>query len=779
MPATDIQNGSTLSLVHSENLKIPLRWLRTGKLAEYQLPASVPLDTLKMALKGPLAVKAGDYSTGVQVAGLLDDLFYYEGELGAIFDDDSSISIRVWAPTSRAVKLQLFCSGADEMPAVVLGMTETNGVWSVQIESSWTGKYYLFEATVYVPSLGRVVTNVVTDPYSVDLSVNGTKTRLTNLAATNFESKAPKLDSFNDLTIYELHMRDFSASDESVASAYRGTYLAFTNPETNGMRHLRDLARAGMKAIHLLPTFHIASINEDKSTWQTPGDLSIYPPDSDQQQAAIAAVKDTDAYNWGYDPVHYMAPAGAYAFNPDNRIAEYRQMVDALHRAGLRVFQDVVFNHTSASGQSAKSVLDKLVPTYYYRLNADGKVTNSSCCHDTATEHRMMERLMIDTLVMNARHYKIDGFRFDLMSFHFLDNMERIQEALPSNIYLYGEGWTTGETAHNALGRNASQENMYGTGIGTFNDRMRDAIRGGGPFSDQRVQGFATGNPELSDWLCAGLAGNMRDFRFVASSGKTVTAGELDYFEQKVGYTASPVENIAYASVHDNQTLFDAIQIKSPADETIEQRTRRHIVANSLVALAQGIPFFQAGDDLLRSKSMDNNSYNSGDWFNALDFTFQSNNWGIGLPMASENHENWEIMRPLLANPALKPTAAHIDLTRRVFQEFLAIRESSPLFKMRTQAEVQANLHFLKTDSGLIVMRLKDIVVFFNANTKTITFQHDTLRGLSLQLHPIQLRSADAVVRQSSFTGTTGSATVPGLTTAVFSEADAPLYSRT
>ena len=856
VPAQNVQSAWTLSLVYSPNASlqitatfglsggtsIPLTPLASGltpaqlqqypqltSYAVFQLPTSVSAATLQQALKGQLAVAAADssgalkYLTGVQIAGVLDDFFYYSGALGAVFQNRGSISINVWAPTAQWMKLQLFHNATDTTPASIVAMTETNGVWSAQIDSLWTGQYYLLDTMVYIPSLHQIVENVVTDPYSVDLALNGAKTRLTNLESDVQkpqgwdESVSPWLDSVNDLTIYELHMRDFSGKDQSVPSQYRGTYLAFTDPRTNGMRHLQDLANAGMKAIHILPTFHIASINEDKTTWQTTGNLSIYPPDSEEQQAAVTAIQNNDAYNWGYDPVHYLAPEGAYAYNPDNRVKEYREMVQGLHRAGLRVIQDVVFNHTTSSGQSPNSVLDELVPTYYYRLDADGNVENGSCCADTASEHRMMEKLMIDTVVTNARQYKIDGYRFDLMSFHFVYNMQHIKSALSaltlekdgvdgSKIYLYGEGWETGETADNALGPNASQANLYGTGIGTFNDRIRDGIRGGGPFSDQRVQGFATGlytDPSLyttqntpasdqltallqsADWVRAGLAGNMRDFTFVDSTGQTVAASQLIYGGQPVGYTASPIENIAYASVHDNQTLFDAIQLKSAIPgtaDTITQRTRRQIVANSIIALAQGVPFFQAGDDLLRSKDMDNNSYNSGDWFNDIDFTFQTNNWGTGLPIASQNQSNWPIMQPLLANQALKPTPADIDLSRKVFQEFLSVRANSPLFHMSSLAQVQANLRFLNTGPnqtpGVIVMLLhgtagecgqySQILVVFNASPGTISFQDNSLKGLRLQLHPIQVNSADATVHQSRFTSTTGTALVPGLSTAVF-----------
>src|SRR5579864_3416365 len=374
------------------------------------------------------------------------------------------------------------------------------------------------------------------------------------------------------MSLYELHIRDFSVNDPTVPQPHRGFYEAFADQNSNGMRHLRELAQSGLKAVHILPSFHFASVNEDQSTWKTTGDLSQFPPDGQQQQAAVAAIQGSDAFNWGYDPVHYMTPEGSYAINPDNRVLEYRVMVHGLHKAGLRVVQDVVFNHTNAYGEGPNSNLDEVVPGYYHRLDANGNIETGSCCPDTASEHRMMEKLMIDTLVLNAREYKIDGFRFDIMSFHFTYNMQHIQAALSalttrhdgvdgSKIYLYGEGFNFGDTANNQIGPNASQINLYGFGIGTFNDRIRDGIRGGSPFTDERVQGFATGlftdssdftvqNPpssgqlaqllRYSDWILAGLAGNLRDYRFVGSTGAVVAASQIDYNGQPTGYTATP-----------------------------------------------------------------------------------------------------------------------------------------------------------------------------------------------------------------------------------------------
>jgi len=843
LTSTGVTGGSSIPLTPFAGGFTPDERTRFPQLSGYavlHLPGNTSTSLLARVLKGQVAVSAiaSDgrlkYVTSVQTAGVLDDLFFFPGKLGVVFhnreeadshdasdcDANGAILSRVWAPTAQSLNLELFEHATDTTPAKVVAMHEKNGVWSGCADDSWKNKYYLFDLHVYVPSQRAIVENFVTDPYSVDLALNGLKSRINELNDPDTapedweESRSPSLGSVNDLSIYELHIRDFSANDMTVPQPHRGTYLAFADRHTNGMKHLEALADAGLKAVHLLPSFHFASINEDKTTWQTTPDLSVFPPDGTQQQAAVAAIQNTDAFNWGYDPVHFFAPEGGYALNPDNRVLEYREMVKGLHRAGLRVIQDVVFNHTNAIGENPNAVLDEVVPGYYNRLDADGNQLSGSCCPDTAPEHRMMGKLMVDAVVLNAKQYKIDGFRFDLMSFLFVSNMQQIKDALAkltlekdgvdgAKIYLYGEGFDFGEVANNALGINASQKNLFGNGIGTFNDRIRDGIRGGSPFTDERVQGFATGlftdsssftnlttAPsaqldtllEYTDWVEVGLAGNLRDWTFTDHTGATVTGAQVNYNGQPVGYTASPVEDIDYCSVHDNQTLFDAVQLKSPAADDVHARERRQVLAMSLVALGQGVPFFLAGDDLLRSKDLDNNSYNSGDWFNKLDFSYQSDNWGIGLPIASQNQGNWPIMQPLLANPALTPQPSDIAHARDAFREFLEIRGTSGLFHMHTLADVQANLHFLNAGPsqtpGLIVMKLdanggdfgryQHIVVVFNAKNAQVSFQNSSLAGLGLHLHPVQQHSTDPIVSQSSFNAQTGTLVVPGLTTAVF-----------
>ncbi len=819
---------------------IPLEYTHSG--IEYTLAVKFPYikDTVPLKvgadnlakipeiLKSQIVIAMFDANgkladaAGVQIPGVLDDLFAYSGPLGISFDGDAP-TLRVWAPTAQSVTLHLYDdSTTDADQTFPLALDAKTGVWSVAGEASWTGKFYLYEVEVFVPRTGKVEHNLVTDPYSFSLSMNSRRSQIVNLedpalAPSGWDTvQKPPLTVFEDAVLYELHIRDFSIYDTSVPEAERGTYLAFTEQDSNGMKHLKALAEAGLTHIHLLPAFDIASVNEDKSTWLTVDDalLATYAPNSDQQRLAVGQVIASDGFNWGYDPLHYTTPEGSYATNPDGstRIVEFRSMVQALNQAGLRVVMDVVYNHTNASGQDANSVLDKVVPGYYHRLNADGRVETSTCCQNTATEHAMMEKLMIDSLVTWAKYYKVDGFRFDLMGHHMKFNMEAVRAALDaltltkdgvdgSKILIYGEGWDFGEVALNARGENAIQLNLGGTGIATFNDRLRDAARGGGPFNPVQEQGFLTGlfdapngydqgtaEAQLArllhyeDWIRIGLAGNLEGYKLVNDQGKSVFGVQLDYNGNPAAYTKDPQENIVYISAHDNETLFDAIQYKAADSVTIGERVRMSNLGVSLVLMSQGIPFFHAGDDLLRSKSFDGNTYNSGDWFNRLDFTYQTNNWGVGLP--NFRSDATELMSGLLGNPALKPSPEDIQFAAAHFREMLQIRKSSPLFRLQTAEEINQRLAFLNTGAeqipGVIVMTLDDtvgddidpavthIVVVFNATDGVVAFTDSTLAGLALELHPIQKSSVDAVVQSASFDSAAGALTVPGRTAAVF-----------
>ena len=789
------------------------------------------LDKVPDILKGQYAVVMAKGSsvmdaTALQIPGVVDDLYTYDGDLGVIFDGDVP-TLKVWAPTARSVKLHLFDSPRAEATVYDMEADADSGVWSITGEPDWNYKFYLYEVEVFALETGMIEHNLVTDPYSFSLATNSTHSQIVDLYSdlslmppgwANVEK--PELEAPEDVVLYELHVRDFSMSDPAVPDGFKGTYMAFTVEDSYGVQHLSDLAAAGLTHLHLLPTFDIATINEDKSQWvdEDWDTLAGFAPDSEEQQAILTPSRDEDGFNWGYDPYHYTVPEGSYATNPNGptRILQYRRMVQSLNEnVGLRVVMDVVYNHTNGHGQGQYSVLDKVVPGYYYRLNNNGAVYTSSCCPNTATEHNMMRKLMVDSVVTWATAYKVDGFRFDLMGLHMLDDMVAVREALDAltleedgvdgkSIYVYGEGWNHGELADNACGVSASQLDMGGLGIGTFNDRIRDFVRGGSPFGGQQEQGFINGlytNPngitpgteeeQLASLLAKGdgiriaLAGNLRDFEIIDAAGETVAGGAVDYNGQPSGYTLDPQEHIAYVSAHDNETLFDKIQYAAPAGTSSADRARMQQMGISFVTLSQGVPFLHAGVDMLRSKDMDRDSYNSGDWFNRLDFTYESNNWGVGLPPAEKNDSMYDVIQPLLADPDMAVSSEDIVATVVHTQEMLKIRKSSVLFRLRTAEEIMARVAFHNTGPeqvpGLIVMSISDmgdlenldpdyamVVVLFNATGEEITFTADAVAGLDLALHPVQQVSADPIVQGSSFEVETGTFTVPAYTTAVF-----------
>ncbi len=762
--------------------------------------------------------------SGLQIAGVLDDLYTYDGPLGVTFADGVP-TLTVWAPTAQTVSLNLFtdASAGTEPSVVEMARDDVTGTWSVTGEAGWTGQYYTYNVRVFAPSEMAMVDNQVTDPYSVNLSQNSRHSQIVDLNSTELMpdgwltlEKPEYGDAFEDITVYELHIRDFSVFDESVPQDLRGTYGAFTVSDSNGMLHLGALADAGLTHLQLLPSFDLATINENRARHFEPDTalLASLPADSDQQQAELEPIRDLDGFNWGYDPYHYMTPEGSYASSANGtaRIVEYRAMVQAINRAGLRVVQDVVFNHTNSSGQGTRSVLDKVVPGYYHRLDASGNVTRSTCCENTATEHAMMRRLMVDTIVLNAVQYKIDGFRFDLMGHHMLADMVAVREALDSltiekdgvdgsQVYIYGEGWNFGEVADNVRGVNATQLNIGGTGIGVFNDRLRDAVRGGSPFGDRDLQGLGNGiytdpngindlNADLerallfADRVKVGLAGNLRDFRFVAGTGEEVTGADIDYNGAPAGYTLDPQENIVYVDKHDNETLFDNMLYRLAPGTTMDEIVRMQILSQSFTLYAQGVPFMQAGSDILRSKSMDRNSYNSGDWFNRIDWTYQSNNFGVGLPPSGDNSSQWDVMRPILNNPEYRPGSEDIILNMLAFREMLQVRYSSPLFRLHSAEEIQARVSFPNSGPeqipGVVVMRLSDmvgenldpayaqIVVVFNGGDEAHSFTDSSLAGNAFVLHPTLQASVDAVVSTATYDAASGTFSVPALTAAVF-----------
>ena len=794
-------------------------------------------------LRGQLAIGVYDdlgrvrEASGVQIGPVLDDLYAAAAtrRTYGVAWSGGVPTLRLWAPTARSVTLLTWPPGtpgdAPVRDATRTPMTRgADGSWAVR-GTAGAGGRYLYELTVYAPETDRVETNRVTDPYSVGLTLDSSRSVLVDLADPRWApqvwrtASAPRLARSVDQFIYELHIRDFSVADESVPAEHRGSYLAFAD-DGAGAAHLRALAAAGLNTVHLLPSFDIATIPEDPAAQARPaGDLASYPPDGQEQQILVRAVAERDAFNWGYDPLHYLAPEGSYASSAaaadgGERVAEFRTMVGALHAMGLRVVLDQVYNHTTAHGQSPLSVLDRIVPGYYHRFDDAGAVANSTCCSNTATERAMMGKLMVDAVLLWARHYRVDGFRFDLMGHHSVATMRAVRAALDAlapardgvdgrAITLYGEGWNFGEVAGNARFVQATQGQLGGTDIATFNDRLRDAVRGGGPFdADPRAQGFGTGlgtdpngaavNGDASaqaaalawttDLVQLGLAGSLRSFAFRSQAGGgPVTGAGLSYHGAAAGYADAPGEVVNYVDAHDNETLFDTLAYKLPRATSMADRVRMNTLALATVTLAQGIPFWHAGTDLLRSKSMDRNSYDSGDWFNLLDFTGSINGFGRGLPPAPDNAARWDYVRGLLSDPALRPAPADIATAAAAARDLLRLRASSPLFRLGSAEQIRAKLTFPASGTaeaipGVIALRIDDdagdrvdarwrqVLVVLNGTPRAVRQVVPGLAGAALQLSPVQAVGADPVVRDAVWEAVAGAARVPARTVAVFVE---------
>lgn len=758
-------------------------------------------------------------STSLQIAGALDGLYAADAAsvpFGVSFAADGKPSFNLWAPTAQAVKLCVYKEGnkGGSMASSAMTFNASNGAWQAVGDAAWTNAaYYKYLVSVYVPSTGKVEKNLVTDPYSVSLSANSVRSFVANLdsdalapAGWSTDTAPATAPAQEDMSVYELHVRDFSINDATVPAAWRGKYMAFTQADSNGMKHLKALAAAGLTDVHLMPIFDIGTIPELSTT--EPSIASPVAPDSEAPQAAVGAVREKDGFNWGYDPFHYTAPEGSYASNPSDgavRVKELRSMIMALHQAGLRVGMDVVYNHTVSSGQDAKSVLDRIVPGYYQRLSATGGVETSTCCANTATENAMMAKLMIDSTKTWVSKFGIDSFRFDLMGHQPLSVMKELKAAVDAAkgkpVHILGEGWNFGEVANGARFVQASQLSLAGSGIGSFSDRARDSVRGGGPFDGGqdlvRNQGFINGLyyddngsgagrtlanlNSAADMVRLGLSGTLKSYSFTMSDDSTKKGSEIDYGGQIAGYTDDPQEVVNYVENHDNQTLFDINAYKLPTTTSKADRARVQQLGISIPALSQGIAYYHAGIDTLRSKSMDRNSYDSGDWFNKMDWTYQDNNFAVGLPSKGDNGDNWSIIRPLLNNALIKPTATEIASTRDYFRDIMKVRYSSTLFRMRTAADVQERLHFYNVGKtqvpGVIAMHLmgtgysganfNDVMVLINVNKDAKSVTVDAQKGKGYVLHDAQALGADPVVKTSTYDAATGKFTVPARTTAV------------
>lgn len=762
-------------------------------------------------------------ATGIQMPLLLDALYTAgdedanEASLGGLYVN-GGITAAVWAPTAQNVRLLTFNDNKTE--AASFNMTEdpATGIWSYNGNMSLDRVLYRYEVTVFHPISGNVEVIEVTDPYSVSTSTNGRFSRFVNLNDDDLKPAGwdahaiPTIANWEDAVIYEGHIRDFSVRDESTSEANRGKYLAFTEEGTAPVMHLQKLVEAGLTHFHMLPANDIASIEEDPEKvvdiYDTVGDLcrinanaavcteedsgarlidvfNSYDPLSEAGSAQQLATDmgGSDSFNWGYDPHHFNVPEGSYASSAEGveRIVEMRAMNMALHEMGLRVVLDVVYNHTNASGLFSKSVLDKVVPGYYHRYDVEsGAITRESCCDDTEARNVMFDKFMQDSLAMWTEQYKFDSFRFDLMNLLPKDSILRardIVQAIDEDNYFYGEGWPSEDRGF----VQANQLNMAGSEVGTFNDRLREAIRQGQVFDP-------TNDSALSqqDRVKVGLIGNITDYVLETSAGVATTTASLG------GYAQDPADIINYVSKHDNETLWDQFNYVLPSNISLEQRVRAQNIGIGLPLMSQGIPFLQMGGDLMRSKSMDRDSFNSGDWFNYVDFTYQTNNWNVGLPPEDKNGARWAEMGAFINSPERAATMTEIEFASNVFNELLSIRAGSPLFRLTTQQDIIHRIGFhnigRRQQVGLIAMSIDDgitldsnvmlddidpmhdaIMVMVNTGYEDMSLTVNTATGF--ELHATHANSFDPTVRGATFAegdDGNGTFTVPAMTIAVF-----------
>ncbi len=837
-------------------------------LADFQAyQVEINDEQAKRWLKGELLIIGKDdkdvlrWATHVQT-GVVIDALYTRGDndadevtdLGASIISNQegneakrTVSFKLWAPTALTVSVLLFDDNLQAIADGELAMEEDKhtGVWQVLADNQASYAYYKYQLDVYHPVSKKIETLLVTDPYSLSLSVNSEYSQVVDLndaitKPANWNNhKTPVVNNVEDNVFYETHIRDFSANEQNLSNPkFKGKYKAFSEQSTDGMNHLKSLQAAGLNNIHLLPTFDIATVNEDESKHLDIDDsldklcaitpntsicqqdynadqsikslLQSYAVEGEQAQQLVSELRQVDNYNWGYDPFHYTVPEGSYAIDAQgvNRLVEFREMIQSLHSLGFRVIMDVVYNHTHQAGLESNAVLDKIVPNYYHRLDViSGAIEQSTCCDNTATERVMMAKLMTDSLVVWARDYKIDGFRFDLMGHQPKGAMLAAREAVrmvDADTYFYGEGWNFGEVASNSQFTQASQLELGGTEIGTFSDRLRDAVRGGGN-NTRDSQGVGNGLLTLPndkaneaqaledytlrmDQLRIGLAGNLARFPLKQVNGTKILGKDIPYGDQPTGYALDPADTINYVSKHDNQTLWDNSQYRMAFNISTDDRVRMHLQSLSFTLFAQGIPFLHMGSEFMRSKSFLRDSYDYGDWFNRVDFSKQDNFYNVGLPPAEKDQANWPLIKQVLAGHQGRDqvNAEYIQFSSSVFKEMLAIRMNSPLFRLTSEQSIIDKVSFLNTNNeqlGLLVMKIDDtqgtpvdenidsLMVIFNSSAETQLFKYgiDPHSTQGYQLHPIQKNGIDEVVKQVKVT--VEGFTIPPLSSVVFVKA--------
>ena len=561
----------------------------------------------------------------------------YEGEDLELKVDEGGTHFALWSPEADAVAVNVYDSDTAPAPVCLLNMRQTeHGVWRASVPEELYGKFYTFAVTADGKRLAETP-----GIWAKAVGTNGKRAAVIDFARTNpdgwAQDRGPKTEHFTDAVIYEMHHRDFSAHRSS-GIRYKGKFLALTEqgsvtPEgaRTGISHLREL---GVTHVHILPSFDFNSVDE--------------------------AARRKRQYNWGYDPANYNVPEGSYSTNPANpvtRIREMKEMVKALHDAGIGVIMDVVYNHTAEGDTSNFSLT---APGYYYRYSDDGSYSNASGCgNETASERPQMRSFIVSSVKYWAKEYHLDGFRFDLMAIHDIATMNEAAAALKEiNPYaiVYGEGWTAGESPLPAEMR-ASKENVNRmNGVAVFSDDLRDALKG--HFCDDKDRGFVTGKPGNEETIKIGI---------VAATAHP----QVDYSKgnkSRFAYAGAPVQIINYVSCHDGLTLSDKLAASMP-ESTEAERQRAARLAQTIVFTSQGTPFLVAGEEICRDKKGVGNSYKSPDSVNAIDWSLKTKN------------------------------AAQFEY----YKKLIRLRREHPAFRMTTAGEVEKNIVFDKVKADNVV----------------------------------------------------------------------------
>ncbi|MEM0996133.1 MAG: type I pullulanase [Bacteroidota bacterium] len=579
-----------------------------------------------------------------------DDYPAYQGDDLGVQWTPAATKFRVWAPTAWEVRLKLYEAplGGEPVEKLLMERAE-NGTFTAEIEGDQLGKYYTFQVKFrdgkdYHDENWR---NEVPGPYATAVGINGIRGAILDLSTTDPEGwendLRPPLEDFADVVLYELHVRDLS-SHPSSGIQNQGKYLGLTETGTQspegfatGIDHIKAL---GVTHVHLLPVFDFLSVNEREP--------------------------ELKAYNWGYDPQNYNVPEGSYStdpWNPETRIREFKQMVQALHQNGLRVVMDVVYNHT---GSTENSVFNQLEPQYYYRLNRDSTWSNASACgNETASERPMMRQLMIRSVQHWAREYHIDGFRFDLMGIHDRETMQEIRKALDEidpSILIYGEGWAAAGSPLPEAARALKGNTHQMARIAAFSDDLRDAIKG--HWAHHKDRGFVSGKDSAEHDIRFGVVGSVFH--------PQVDYGRVSYSDS--AWAAEPTQSIQYTSCHDDLTLWDKLAVSAP-DAPEAERIKMHKLANAIVLTGQGIPFLHAGVEMCRTKGGNSNSYKSPDSVNALDWSRKS----------------------------------RYEAVFNYYRDLIALRKAHPGFRLGTAERVRKHLSFVETqDRQVVALRIQD-----------------------------------------------------------------------